>query len=234
MASKNNEKPKEFKKQDPFKRPKSQHEANALQIQELMGRVDQLVDLPERHIETFRLPPPPEFVYHSGGSVAGAGSGDFHKYRAQRRRERTFRRFYTSSSCTGARLGLMEMEARLENEKDEYEGKIAAVRASEEEKTAKKRAKRQRLKALKRKKTSDGAAISTGDDADGIDTDGDESEQDAAKESPAESKSPKSPAIPTPASPKRSTSPAPITVVNMHAAPVRKIANMQIIESDGF
>ncbi|KAI9281026.1 hypothetical protein BY458DRAFT_487038 [Sporodiniella umbellata] len=83
--------------------------------------------------------PPKDFVRNVSGSSAGAGSGDFHVYRAQRRREY-------------ARMKTMEDQEKQEKIHDEYQLKLARLREQDEERTAKKRAKRQKRNNNKKKK----------------------------------------------------------------------------------
>lgn len=89
------------------------------------------------------------------GSVAGAGSGEFHVYRAHRRREMT-------------RLSLMEEEARKLQEEKKFQEKLLSLRAEDESKTAKRRAKRQKRKqgAKKQRKTEEGESDKEGGDGD--------------------------------------------------------------------
>ena len=97
------------------------------------------------------------------GSQAGAGSGEFHKYREQRRRER-------------ARLEAMEAADAAREAAEAREARAAAASEASEAKTAKNRAKRAKAKAkraAKRRRGGGGAAIGEeGDDDD--DDDGDE------------------------------------------------------------
>lgn len=77
--------------------------------------------------------PPPEFVRDVMGSSAGAGSGEFHVYRALRRRE-------------NSRQDFLEKRSERDVAEDEYREKIEDNKRQAEEKTAKKRAKRERAK----------------------------------------------------------------------------------------
>ncbi|KAM7214193.1 putative DUF1168 domain protein [Rhypophila decipiens] len=91
-----------------------------------------------------KLPPPPEIVTNVQGSSAGAGSGEFHVYKAARRREYE-------------RLRLMDEEVAREKARDEFERNKRENEAKDEEKTRKNREKREKKKknaeeAAKRRK----------------------------------------------------------------------------------
>ncbi|EJF65050.1 hypothetical protein DICSQDRAFT_50787 [Dichomitus squalens LYAD-421 SS1] len=77
--------------------------------------------------------PPREMMKNVQGSSAGAGSGEFHVYKASRRREYE-------------RLKLMEEQAQKEAELTEFEKKKREWEEAAEAKTAKNRAKRQKKK----------------------------------------------------------------------------------------
>ncbi|KAI1302822.1 hypothetical protein EDD11_005492 [Mortierella claussenii] len=118
--------------------PKKHHltplELQKKQLDKLLEKIDKPVHIPERPGQ--KQPSnkePKNYVKNVQGSSAGAGSGEFHVYRAGRRREY-------------ARLKNMELESKEEKEQREYEERIQAKRAADEEKTEKNRAKRQRRK----------------------------------------------------------------------------------------
>ncbi|OJA20867.1 hypothetical protein AZE42_02970 [Rhizopogon vesiculosus] len=98
------------------------------------------------------VPPPPkdkiirparEMMKNVQGSSAGAGSGEFHVYKASRRREYE-------------RLKMMEDESRQEAETAEFEKKRKEADDAAETRTAKNRVKRQKKKDRAKGKTSDG------------------------------------------------------------------------------
>jgi Protein of unknown function (DUF1168) len=82
---------------------------------------------------------PPEKVVNPYGSTAGAGSGEFHVYRHARNRELQ-------------RQKGMELSAVEESMDAAYQAQLEQNRAWEEERTAKRRKKRERLKNAKRRK----------------------------------------------------------------------------------
>ncbi|KIJ18767.1 hypothetical protein PAXINDRAFT_110390 [Paxillus involutus ATCC 200175] len=95
--------------------------------------------------------PAREMMKNVQGSSAGAGSGEFHVYKASRRREYE-------------RLKLMEEESRKEAETTEFERKRKEAEDLSEAKTAKNRAKRQKKKDRAKAKPSEkaGAGESNG------------------------------------------------------------------------
>ena len=89
--------------------------------------------------------PPPEIVANVQGSSAGAGSGEFHVYKASRRREYE-------------RLRAMDEEVAKEKEEEEWEREKREREERDREKTRKNREKRERLKNRKGKKGGAGGA----------------------------------------------------------------------------
>ncbi|KAF8939297.1 hypothetical protein EDD21DRAFT_89799 [Dissophora ornata] len=117
--------------------PKKHHftplELQKKQLDKLLEKIDKPVHIPERPGQKQTNREPKNYVKNVQGSSAGAGSGEFHVYRAGRRREY-------------ARLKNMELESKEEREQREYDERIQAKRAADEEKTEKNRTKRQRRK----------------------------------------------------------------------------------------
>ncbi|KAK6537681.1 hypothetical protein TWF694_011855 [Orbilia ellipsospora] len=108
------------------------------------SQVASLMKNPDRYISTAksrdkRLAPPPEIVANVQGSSAGAGSGEFHVYKASRRREYE-------------RLKMMDDELKKEKEKEEFDTKTDQWKKKDDAKTAKNRAKRQKKKQAQEKK----------------------------------------------------------------------------------
>lgn len=112
--------------------------------------VDALFAKPEQDI---RIPPPtsssaaaarvrravpPDIVTNVQGSSAGAGSGEFHVYKASRRREYE-------------RLRLMDEELREEQARQRFESEKKERAARDDEKTRKNREKRDKKKKAKEK-----------------------------------------------------------------------------------
>ncbi|KAI5848965.1 hypothetical protein BZA05DRAFT_403302 [Tricharina praecox] len=96
------------------------------------------------------LAAPPEIVANVQGSSAGAGSGEFHVYKASRRREYE-------------RLRLMDEEVKKEEDEKEFERKREEMRRRDEEKTNKNRKRRAKKKTAD--KAKDGMDIDRIQDA---------------------------------------------------------------------
>lgn len=109
------------------------------------AQVEALFAHPERDISIPSGPkpktvaPPPEIVTNVQGSSAGAGSGEFHVYKASRRREYE-------------RLRLMDEEVRKEEADREFEARREERRKEDEEKLEKNRARREKAKMRAAKK----------------------------------------------------------------------------------
>ncbi|KAJ3410433.1 hypothetical protein HDV05_003795 [Chytridiales sp. JEL 0842] len=104
-------------------------EATKSHIDKLMARIDKPVVIPERKEKELKAPK--DFVRNVQGSSAGAGSGEFHVYRALRRKEY-------------ARLNLLESKQREEIENVEYQKHLEELKRLDEERTAKRREKRRK------------------------------------------------------------------------------------------
>ncbi|KAF4125809.1 Protein of unknown function (DUF1168) [Geosmithia morbida] len=119
--------------------------AQAASLDALFAKPDQEIRIPPSSsggaataVGGFRRPPPPEVVTNVQGSSAGAGSGEFHVYKAARRREYE-------------RLREMDNEVLREKEAAEFERRRDEMERRDEEKTRKNREKRERMKARKQK-----------------------------------------------------------------------------------
>lgn len=113
--------------------------AQAAQLDSLFARPDQDIRIPSGASDPRRrLPAPPEIVTNVQGSSAGAGSGEFHVYKAARRREYE-------------RLRVMDEEVRNEEEQREFEERRKEMEEEDKKKTERNRAKREKMKARKEK-----------------------------------------------------------------------------------
>lgn len=117
----------------------------ATQIENLFKDPTKEIRIPEpsKPKTAASLPPPPEIVANVQGSSAGAGSGEFHVYKASRRREYE-------------RLRLMEEEVQREKADAEFEQRRAEAKRKDEEKTEKNRRKREKRRAAKNRKAAAG------------------------------------------------------------------------------
>lgn len=115
---------------------KNPTELMKLRIDRMMSQPDKPLQLPEPPKE-YTLRDPREFNRHIMGSTAAAGSGEFHVYRATRRRELL-------------RQDLMDYQDKKEKETSAYDEKQQGLSYECEAATAKKRLKRQKQKAAKK------------------------------------------------------------------------------------
>ncbi|KAH8695489.1 hypothetical protein BGW36DRAFT_429367 [Talaromyces proteolyticus] len=127
--------------------PKSKRPTKRRQLTPVSEQANQISSLFKDPGKEIRLPsapkprtadslaPPPEIVANVQGSSAGAGSGEFHVYKASRRREYE-------------RLRLMDEEVKREKDNEEFEKKKAEAQRKDDEKTEKNRRKREKRKAV--------------------------------------------------------------------------------------
>ncbi|KAL9004429.1 MAG: hypothetical protein Q9188_002749 [Gyalolechia gomerana] len=133
--------------------------AQATQLDALFANPD--ISIPTDTAPTKKsstLAPPPEIVANVQGSSAGAGSGEFHVYKASRRREYERVRQMEEQNCT-------------EKANREYEEKKEEMRRKDEEKTIKNKKRRERMKKRKEGKGEKGDVrmeeVDGNDDEDG-------------------------------------------------------------------
>lgn len=126
-------------------------------VASLFSKPDREIQLPPSGSSTalsklHALPPPPEIVANVQGSSAGAGSGEFHVYKASRRREYE-------------RVKLMEEEVAREKADSHFATRRDELKKKDKEKTEKRRRKREKAKGRK-------GARKEGDSAEGADSGG--------------------------------------------------------------
>jgi hypothetical protein len=109
------------------------------QIEKILKNPEKHIQLPEEIAAAKPSREPKDFIRNIGGSCAGAGSGDFHVYRASRRREY-------------ARLAELNEQLKREQENKEFQERMEKRRREDEAREAKNRAKRQRKKQRKLEK----------------------------------------------------------------------------------
>jgi len=133
--------------------------AQATELNKLFADPEREIKLPDSTTQKgSRLAPPPEIVANVQGSSAGAGSGEFHVYKASRRREYE-------------RLREMEAEAKKEEDAAKWEKEAEERRRKDEEKTAKNREKRAKKKGKQNGKSqaSKGSPAVDSEDKEGHD-----------------------------------------------------------------
>lgn len=129
--------------------------AQAAQVDALFAHPEKDVKMPSGPVKK-TLAPPPEIVANVQGSSAGAGSGEFHVYKASRRREYE-------------RLRLMEEEVKKEEQDRDFNKQRDEMRRKDEEKTSKNRARREKQRQRKEKqKAAAKSSAPEGDDVDAM------------------------------------------------------------------
>nr|XP_046229736.1 PRKR-interacting protein 1 homolog [Scatophagus argus] len=123
------------KEAQPLVIAKTPAEEQRLKLERLMRNPDKMAPIPDRPKE-WNPRAPPEFVRDVMGSSAGAGSGEFHVYRHLRRREYQ-------------RQDFLDKIAEKQDEDLKYLDKVAQNKEAADERTAKRRKKREKLKQKK-------------------------------------------------------------------------------------
>ncbi|KAM0302088.1 hypothetical protein ACHAPM_005243 [Fusarium culmorum] len=117
--------------------------AQAASVEALFLKPDQNIRIPDPSASgassALMRSAPPEIVTNVQGSSAGAGSGEFHVYKASRRREYE-------------RLRSMDEDLRREKDIEEFSKDKSERDRKDEERTRKNREKREKMKARKAKK----------------------------------------------------------------------------------
>ncbi|KAI6820943.1 hypothetical protein KC366_g10917 [Hortaea werneckii] len=133
--------------------PHTQHQAY---ISTLFAHPDREIHIPSPSDQnpTGGAPAPPEIVTNVQGSSAGAGSGEFHVYKASRRRE-------------NERLKAMDEANEREVRDREFEDRVGEMRRRDEEVLRRNREKREKARARKRKGGKGGGGGGGGEGTDG-------------------------------------------------------------------
>ncbi|KAJ4255615.1 hypothetical protein NW762_009612 [Fusarium torreyae] len=117
--------------------------AQAASVDALFAKPEQNVRIPDSSVagagSSVSRSAPPEIVTNVQGSSAGAGSGEFHVYKASRRREYE-------------RLRGMDEDLRREKDVEEFNKDKSERDRKDDERTRKNREKREKMKARKAKK----------------------------------------------------------------------------------
>ncbi|EOA87530.1 hypothetical protein ACJQWK_08880 [Exserohilum turcicum] len=110
----------------------------ASQVEALFAKPDREIHIPGSGPVAKTSSLPPEIVANVQGSSAGAGSGEFHVYKASRRREYE-------------RLRAMDEEVKKEEEEREFAKRKEELEKKDREKTEKNRLKREKARQRKEK-----------------------------------------------------------------------------------
>ncbi|KAF2705268.1 DUF1168-domain-containing protein [Pleomassaria siparia CBS 279.74] len=125
----------------------------AADVEALFAKPDREIHIPGA-VPRKGLAAPPEIVANVQGSSAGAGSGEFHVYKASRRREYE-------------RLRLMDEEVKKEEDEKAFQERKAEQEKKDRAKTEKNRARREKQMARKAKHGKGPKAQSAADEKDG-------------------------------------------------------------------
>ncbi|KAH7093583.1 hypothetical protein FB567DRAFT_176682 [Paraphoma chrysanthemicola] len=117
------------------KRALTPRDAYASSVEALFAKPDRDIAIPTSAVGK-SLAAPPEIVANVQGSSAGAGSGEFHVYKASRRREYE-------------RLRLMDEEVKQEEEEKAAKERREELEKKDKEKTEKNRLKREKARLRK-------------------------------------------------------------------------------------
>lgn len=142
------------------KRALTPRDAYASNVEALFAKPDREIQMPTSAVAR-SLGAPPEIVSNVQGSSAGAGSGEFHVYKASRRREYE-------------RLRLMDEEVQQEEEEKSAKQKREELEKKDREKTERNRLKREKARLRKEK-------AKQGKKGDGSDKEGTPAAEDSGK-----------------------------------------------------
>jgi hypothetical protein len=133
------------------KRALTPNSAVAKDLDALFARPDQEIRVERPSGPKSRLAAPPEIVANVQGSSAGAGSGEFHVYKASRRREYE-------------RLRRMDEEVAKESADAEFERTKEERLRKDDEKTRRNREKREKKRKARERAKVNGPGSSAGDE----------------------------------------------------------------------